>query len=177
MHTPTIIVGNNHGSVLVIGLLALILLTLIGVSATTTSSIEVQIAGNDKASKEAFYAAEFGLSMGEQVVHGFSNRVDLNEDSVAGRYAKNAQPDWNLMSWNAADSTAVSTSALPQGLGKVATPPRFVIEERNFIRTGSLTIGTTQPTGIYLFNVTARGVGSNTNAEVILESVYARQFN
>lgn len=177
--TPTRarLLSNNQGSVLVIGMLTLILLSLIGVSATTTSSIEVQIAGNDKAAKEAFYAAELGLSMGERTTQAFTTRVDLNEGSVPGRYGRGTQPNWHSMTWSASDTATIQSSAMPSGLQNVATPPRFAIEERTFIRTGTLTIGTVQPTGIYLFNVTSRGVGSNSNAEVVLQSVYAMQFN
>ena len=49
---------KEKGSVLVVGLLMLLLLTLIGVAASTTSTIEIQIAANQKFSKNAFYAAE-----------------------------------------------------------------------------------------------------------------------
>jgi hypothetical protein len=41
-------------------LLVLVLLTLMGISATTTSTIEVQMAGNEKFHDMAFYAAESG---------------------------------------------------------------------------------------------------------------------
>ncbi len=56
----TSIFTNEKGSVLVLALLVLVLLTLMGISATTTSTIEVQMAGNDKVHEIAFYAAESG---------------------------------------------------------------------------------------------------------------------
>ena len=56
----TSIFTNERGSVLVLALLVLVLLTLMGISATTTSTIEVQMAGNDKVHEIAFYAAESG---------------------------------------------------------------------------------------------------------------------
>jgi hypothetical protein len=49
---------NEQGSVTVLALVLLVLLTIMGISATTTTQIELQIAGNDKAYKIAFYAAE-----------------------------------------------------------------------------------------------------------------------
>jgi len=49
---------NEKGSVTVLALVLLILLTLLGIAATTTSSIEVQIAGNELRHKLAFYSAE-----------------------------------------------------------------------------------------------------------------------
>ena len=50
---------NEEGVVLVLCLITLVLLTLIGISATTTSRLEAEISGNDKTYKEAFYAAEW----------------------------------------------------------------------------------------------------------------------
>ena len=60
MEHITSIFTNDKGSVLVLALLVLVLLTLMGISATTTSTIEVQMAGNDKVHEIAFYAAESG---------------------------------------------------------------------------------------------------------------------
>lgn len=50
--------NNEKGTVLVVALLILVILTIIGISATTTTNIETQIAGNEKFQKIAFYAAE-----------------------------------------------------------------------------------------------------------------------
>ena len=58
--SPQLFFRKEDGSVLVVALLILVVLTLIGISATTTSEIELQIAGNEKASKVAFYNADSG---------------------------------------------------------------------------------------------------------------------
>ena len=49
---------NEKGSVTVLAVVLLMLLTLLGIAATTTSSIEVRIAGNELRHKLAFYSAE-----------------------------------------------------------------------------------------------------------------------
>ena len=51
-------IENDKGSVTVLAVVLLMLLTLIGMAALSTSSIETQIAGNEMRSKLAFYAAE-----------------------------------------------------------------------------------------------------------------------
>jgi type IV pilus assembly protein PilX len=179
MHRFVRTINNNRGSVLVIGLLTLVLLTMIGMAATTTSSIEVQIAGNDRAYKEAFYAAEFGLSIAERTTRGFTSRVDLNEDAdtTDGLYGRGAQPEWKTLNWNNEDSLQVSTADMPTNMQNVAARPRYTIEDRSFASTGTLTVGQVQPTGVYYFTITAQGVGSNGSTEVLLRTVYARQFN
>lgn len=60
---------KEEGSVLLIALLILALLTLIGISATTTSEIELQISGNQKIHKMVFYAAEAGIEVGRAVLN------------------------------------------------------------------------------------------------------------
>ena len=62
------IVNNKRGSALVIALLMLVVLTLIGISATTTTTFELQIAGNDKLFKRAFYAADGATEMGGELI-------------------------------------------------------------------------------------------------------------
>jgi type IV pilus assembly protein PilX len=49
---------NENGSIMVIGLVMLMLLTLLGISATTTSTIEIRIAGNEIEYKRNLYLAE-----------------------------------------------------------------------------------------------------------------------
>jgi len=55
------ILKDETGSVMVIALLMLALLTIIGISSSTTSQIEIQIAGNDRFHKIAFYNADSGV--------------------------------------------------------------------------------------------------------------------
>ena len=43
---------NEDGSVLVLALIMLVLLTLIGISATTTSMLETRISGNERVYKQ-----------------------------------------------------------------------------------------------------------------------------
>ncbi|MBA7636513.1 hypothetical protein ES703_44133 [subsurface metagenome] len=52
---------NEDGSTLIIAVLILLLGTLIGIFATNTSTIEIQISGNDKFHKIAFYGADSGV--------------------------------------------------------------------------------------------------------------------
>ena len=53
--------GNEEGSVLLVALLIMVLLTLIGIAATTTTNIELEISGNEKTHKIAFYRADSGV--------------------------------------------------------------------------------------------------------------------
>ena len=53
-----ILLENEKGSVMVLAVIMLVLLTILGIAALTSSSIDTQIAGNELRHKRAFYAAE-----------------------------------------------------------------------------------------------------------------------
>jgi hypothetical protein len=52
--------NNEHGSVIVVAMIILTLLTILGISSTSTSILEVQIATNSQNHQLDFYAAESG---------------------------------------------------------------------------------------------------------------------
>jgi hypothetical protein len=52
------ILGNERGAVLVAAIMMLAVLMIIGLAATSTTTIELQISGNDKAATQIFYEAE-----------------------------------------------------------------------------------------------------------------------
>jgi len=49
---------NEDGSVMVVAVLILVLLTIIGIAAMSTTNVELKISGNEKSYKMALYAAE-----------------------------------------------------------------------------------------------------------------------
>ena len=59
---------NEQGSVMVIALLMLSLLTIIGISAAKTTGIETQIAANEKFHKTAFYNADSGIYVSPKLI-------------------------------------------------------------------------------------------------------------
>jgi hypothetical protein len=69
---------NEDGSTLIIAVLILLLGTLIGIFATNTSIIEIQISGNDKFHKIAFYGADSGVYTVPKLI---SPIIDVKGDS------------------------------------------------------------------------------------------------
>lgn len=61
-------INNDNGYVLVISLLIMVVLTVIGVAATRNTSIELQIAGNDKLYMTDFYTSEASAFQAAQVL-------------------------------------------------------------------------------------------------------------
>lgn len=96
---------NEDGSVLVIALVMLALLTIMGISATTTSNIEIQVAVNDEFYTENLYRAEAAAMEGIQRLEnipnpqenppagGWLNPDDVTENDILGiNYWKGGAP-------------------------------------------------------------------------------------
>ncbi len=80
--TTTPAAPHESGSVVLIALIMLVLLTVIGISASKTSEIEIIIAGNERVAKENFYLAEGAV---RRAVMAMDNR-DLKNDAPSWVY-------------------------------------------------------------------------------------------
>jgi hypothetical protein len=74
---------NEEGAVLVIALMLLILLTILGVSISTTSEVELQIAGNERRYKQNLYMAE---AAGMECLQTLDEDTDLQLDDYPWLY-------------------------------------------------------------------------------------------
>lgn len=73
--------NNEDGFVLIVALFVMILLTIMGISATNTSVIDIQISQNDKAYKIAFYNADSGIFATPKLI---SRTIDEGEEITGG---------------------------------------------------------------------------------------------
>ncbi len=70
-------VNNEEGSVIVYAVMILVLLTMIGVSGTNRTSVELTVASNELVHKMAFYVADTGVYVIPQLVSAyFDNDLD-----------------------------------------------------------------------------------------------------
>ena len=133
MRSRALLSHNEAGVVLVLCLITLVVLTLIGVSTTTTSRLEVEISGNDKTYKEAFYATEMALTAGETVLYSLLSRLDLKEDITPGHYTKG--PSLRTEGRSCGITLIRLWSPLsPTVSSQVSAPPRYILEEWAFRR-------------------------------------------
>ena len=164
---------DKKGSALVIALFALTLISLLGLASTSTSRTDISISGNIRVLKEAFYAAEVGLTEGEQFVDNMVNEFVINEDNV-GHYNRNKQII-SALKWDSSDSISVDLGNVMKLVNKMSDPPRYTIEKR---RTDydSEKLGKV-PTGTQHYNVTSQGTGSSRHTKAIVRSIFAVRFN
>jgi hypothetical protein len=72
------IMNNEEGSVIILTLIVLALLTVIGISSTTTSTIELQITRNERLFNQNFYLTEAAIMEAIQRVKNETNQSVLN---------------------------------------------------------------------------------------------------
>ena len=60
--------GNDRGVVLIFALVLMLVLTIIGSSATMTSQVDLKISGNTKVIRTSFYVADGGIMLSPKVI-------------------------------------------------------------------------------------------------------------
>lgn len=114
-------IKNEDGIALIIALMLLVLLTLLGMAATTTSVLEIQIADNDRDYKVHFYQAETAAYeaarlMGVQVQNGQpgvnldGSRPSNSNFQWVGRSVTQRNPMLSQVDWSNAWQPAVNNN-------------------------------------------------------------------
>ena len=70
-------VGNDRGVVLIFALMLMLVLTIIGSSATLTSQIDLKLSGNTKVIRTSFYVADGGIMLSPKVISRIITDRDL----------------------------------------------------------------------------------------------------
>lgn len=80
------------GFALILAILALVLLTFLGLTLATTTSTELQIAANYKWSEQAFYNAEAGIEVGKAILRDIPNWANVLPAARAGTWDGTTAP-------------------------------------------------------------------------------------
>lgn len=192
--------SRQRGATLLVGIIFLIVLMLLGISAATISSLDERMARNYRDRNIAFQAAEAALvqarAMQAQKLSGYFGFPSVagscsSDEDAAGkglcRPAQEGQPVWEaiLRDDDGADffieyasseeSPAFKTDGSP---GSVRKPPRYLIEILPDL--GSTDgLSTSAEYGAskvrVLYRISALGFGSNEGTQVLLQEVVRPQ--
>ena len=170
--------NKQQGAVLMVSVIVLLVLLLLGVSAMGTTLLEERMAKNYNNVSEAFEEGEAALRDAERwveelVSEPIAKHNPTTPDRVWLRNDLNSGGAW----WKVLSDNGWSNQAVEYNLPlENDFPPLSFIEERGFI-VDSLNIGGTgaQP-GVNYYQITAKGIGSTVEAQVLLQSVTARRY-
>jgi len=102
MQKITSIINNQQGSVIVMAVIVLVLLTIIGISATNTSTTEIQVSTNAVLHNVAFYTAESGIEAGRAALNNLKIADAGSWDNLLFNLDA-ADEDKKSIKWNGAD--------------------------------------------------------------------------
>lgn len=166
---------SQDGVTLVIGLVVLLFLTLIAITAIRMQTLDEKIVYNATDSQRALFSAEAAVLDAENFIFGLSDTSSFN--NTAGLYTAGNAPDpFASTTWSGSAAVAANSVTGAQ------TPQYYIEYTGKSSGAGSqntaVTItnygedtGAIEPTNN--FRVVARGTGSSGNAETITESFYA----
>ncbi len=160
------ILKNEEGTVMVIALLMLALLTIIGISGTNTAVTELQIVGNDARYRQNFYRAEAAVMEAAQM----SENAPV--DTLRDRTFNTAGYEWLTgRNVNASDMTVTANwiAGTNSAAATFAGTMYSVVEEG--VLGGSLDVSGTQ-----LYEYTIYGLCNVNNGESFIEVGYKMRF-
>lgn len=168
---------NQRGIVLIAGLIFLVILTIIGITAMSSTALAERMAQNLRDSSAAFEAAEAALSDGESWVN--------NQTTIPTVTTTCTTPPCTVWQYNALGSFYQQPSSWWQANGTafsssiygVYQQPRYVIEQYGFVPYDLSPESMSKGRGYYYYQITARGTGPTGTANAVVQSIYATQFN
>ena len=193
---------NQQGAVLVVALMFLIILTLLGLAAMTSTTLEEKMAGNSRDYNIALQSAEAALRDAEADLRGTgvaagrtlsvsSFPVDLIGTATPSGCASGGgsaaglcvivNETTQLYNTGTVDWTTSSTSSARYGqftgsssITSVANQPRYVMELMQFTdgKNKDRVSGTSGSVDYFYIRITARGWGANTQTQVTLQEVF-----
>lgn len=178
MHTITISLNTQRGAALIIALSILLILTILGVSAMSTTALQERMSGNARDADIAFEAAESALRAGETAIDAMTNTSGFN--GTNGLYPANTTPEaWTVPgNWTTTGKYAPASYSLTS-----AHPPKYMIQLTTSTITAPGTVTSLEPInytnnpppiggGVTVYQVTAQGYGLSANSRVMLQSYY-----
>lgn len=173
--------NRQQGVALIMALAFLVILTIIGVTALSTTSLQEKMAGNVQDKNTAFQAAESALREAESVVEAWPSKPDftLNVNGLYTPQPAGTDPWWVNMDWTDTAKVLPYSSTIAE----VSQMPAYIIEDLGSLAgstagTGSLVTGFAPPAatsgGASMYRITAHGVGRTDSAVAEVQSVYRK---
>lgn len=154
--------SRQQGATLAVALIFLVILTLLGLTAMSVTTMEERMSGNTRDHNLAFQGAETALRDAEGYLIG-KDFYAFDASCTNGLCAQGSAPDWTLAATWAGTQVHVSSSSIT---GLSATP-RYFTEYAGQVKCAACAGGWGSA-----YRITTRSLGGNSNTQVFLEEVY-----
>jgi len=165
--------AGQRGTVLVVALVFLVIMTLLGVGSMQSSVLEERMAGNMRDDRVSFEAAESALRMGEEQLRDPGTPLAFDGTDGLYHHADGNAPD--PLDFSDAESRAYEAGSGTSGLEGLASQPRYFMEKLPPVTPPGNSIEAGTPvTGKSLYRIVARGKGGSEDSETVLQSTFLR---
>ena len=178
--TTRIAPHRERGAVLVVALMFLVAMTLLALSAMTTTTLEEKMSGNARDYNVALQAAEATLrdAQNDLLATGATGRtvtlVGFTSACPAGLCAPTALTNqmYSSADWSSSSTTTVQYGAWTGAatFPSVATQPRYMMELVPNMK--AKITGVSANVDAYYLRTTVRAYGVNSNTQVNLQNVF-----
>ncbi len=163
---------QQTGATLIVGLIMVLIMTVLGLSAIRGSGLQEQMAGNMRDRQLAFQASEAALRVAETQLEvpnppignaaGFQESLDQSSTAFWQDFDNN----WSALA-----------AAYPEDIDHVRERPSYLVEEVRFYSSGvdgnPVDLASMLNRGMEVrYRITSRSTGGSTDANVILQSSY-----
>ena len=174
---------QQQGTVLVLSLAILSVLTLVAVTGMKTSVTEERMSGNIRSQEFAMQAAERALFDAINAIDNIPSEASLSADADGRLSIEGVEPDYfDPDTW--ADGSGLHTEADIFADGQVDRVPRWVFKYvgRRDVCGGS---GSLDPSSVFnkftdcqvsAFRITGHGTGLSPNSTKLIQAYYQRQL-
>ncbi len=158
------LLANEDGSVVVLALIILMLLTMVGTSAINTSTLEIQIAGNERSYKQSFFKAEAAALQDSQRIQNSASHtlVWMRNETFAHDWSPSTAFDtignWTDLSSNGAQYNNTHSLVVYTGIAPWSS------------------LDMTSPTQVRAFSVYGQLQNLVKNEQIIIQSGFAKRM-
>lgn len=163
----------QSGAVLIVGLVMVLLISIVALSAIRNSNLQEAMAGNMRDRNIAFQAAESALAVGESQVNIYNAAPVCTGQQTC--YLRHTQAPQDSVIYLDDDAFELVDRESELELVGVETAPTYMIEEFSLFKPldSALEKGTSL-TDIVPYRITAKATGLGENSTVTLQSTYNR---
>lgn len=178
---------RERGAVLVVSMLLLLVMTILALGASQATRMQERMAGSARNHDLALQSAEAGLRAGERFLDnpaltsapipcsvGQCQVYELGVLTAALSYRDQAFQDRGWWTANAQSYAAGDTISGPDLAGE---EPQYYIEEVEEVPDSLDIPPTGPPPSRMYYRIVSRAEGATPNAQVVLQSTFARRFN
>ncbi|AMO55710.1 PilX N-terminal domain-containing pilus assembly protein [Endozoicomonas montiporae] len=181
--------GKEQGSVLLVSLVLLLILTIAGLASIRVTSLEEKMTGNYRNEQLAFHSAEVGVLEAESFVAGTLLNVsdftstcnnglcfDGVNHSDPGTCSANVSSPWQEQAlWSDPDRYRTMTISLDG----IAAPAKYIVEFRCYLpreTEGPEADPTVFDDWAQFFRITVLATGGSGDARVMLQTTYKKNL-